>query len=132
MKYLMLVYTDPALMEALPQDEYDRLMRGCIEKADALRAEGRLLASQQLQPAPTAKAVRVRAGRTVVMDGPFAETKEVLAGFNLLEADSLDEAVAIAQAFPWAAYGCLEVRPVRDFDAVRARVGAPARTFAEA
>ncbi|KAB8315359.1 YciI family protein [Tolypothrix campylonemoides VB511288] len=132
MKYLMLVYTDPALMETLPPEEYDRLMRGCLEKADALRADGKLLASQQLEPAATAKAVRVRQGRSTVLDGPFAETKEVLAGFNLLEADSLDEAVAIAQAFPWAAYGCLEVRPVRDMDAVRARVGAPARTFAEA
>jgi len=59
-----------------------------------------------------------------VLDGPFAETKEVLAGFNLIEADDLDAAVQIAQEFPWTRTGCIEVRPVRDFEAVRRRVGA--------
>ena len=68
--------------------------------------------------------MRVRAGRTTIVDGPFAETKEVLAGFNLIEADSLEDAVRIAEGFPWARFGCIEVRPVRDIQAVRARVGA--------
>ena len=58
-----------------------------------------------------------------MLDGPFAETKEVLAGYNIIEADSLDEAVAIAAEFPWAQTGCIEVRPIRDMDAVRTRVG---------
>ena len=62
--------------------------------------------------------------RNGIIDGPFAETKEMLAGFNLIEADSLDEAVKIAQEFPWIGTGSIEVRPVRDFDAVRRRVGA--------
>ena len=87
-------------------------------------ADGKLLDSQQLEDVVAAKSVRTRQGRAAVVDGPFAETKEVLGGFNLIEADSLDEAVAIAAKFPWNAIGCVEVRPVRDMDAVRARVGA--------
>lgn len=124
MQYLLLVYTDPELMATLPQAEYDRLMHGCITHADELKADGRLLGSQQLEDARTARTVRVRDGAARVTDGPFAETKELLAGFNLIEADSLDEAVRIAHEFPWIRFGSIEVRPVRDFAAVRARVGA--------
>ncbi|HSR64216.1 MAG TPA: YciI family protein [Xanthomonadaceae bacterium] len=124
MQFLMLIYTDPQLLEALPDGEFDAWMRGCIRKADALRADGRLLASQQLEAPATAKSLRVRQGRETVLDGPFAETKEVLAGFNLVEADSLDEAMELARAFPWSRTGCIEVRPVRDFEGVRRRVGA--------
>lgn len=124
MKFLMLVYTDDALLRELPAGEYDRLMNGCIRHADELRADGRLIESQQLEDAPTAKSLRVRNGRASVTDGPFAETKEILGGFNLIEAADIDEAIRIAAEFPWAKYGCLEVRPVRDFEAVRARVGA--------
>ena len=124
MQFLMLVYTDPELLQALPEGEFDRLMQGCLEKADGLRADGRLLASQQLESPATARTVRTRQGTTRVIDGPFAETKELLAGFNLIEADSLDEAVRIAHEFPWSRFGSLEVRPVRDVAAVRRRVGA--------
>jgi len=120
----MLVYTDDALLRALPAGEYDRLMQGCIRHADELRACGTLIDSQQLEDAPTARSLRVRNGRASVTDGPFAETKEILGGFNLIEAADIDEAIRIASGFPWAQYGCLEVRPVRDFDAVRERVGA--------
>ena len=71
-----------------------------------------------------AKTVRIRGGRVKAVDGPFAETKEVLGGFNLIEARDVDEAVEIAAQFPWARTGCIEVRPVRDIGAVRQRVGA--------
>ena len=124
MQYLMLVYTDDALMDALPDGQFDTLMRGCLEHADELRACGSLTHSQQLEHPRTARSIRVRDGRMSVVDGPFSETKEMLAGFNLIEADSLDEAVRIASEFPWARTGCIEVRPVRDMDAVRRRVGA--------
>ncbi len=100
------------------------MMRGCLHHADALKAEGRLLEARQLEAPATARTVRVRNGRTTVTDGPFAETKEVLAGFNLIEADSLEEAVRMAQEWPWIRTGSIEVRPVRDMDAVRRRVGA--------
>lgn len=124
MQFLLLVYSDPALLDALPEGEFDVRMRECIRHADELKAQGCLLASQQLEAPATAKSVRVRQGRATVLDGPFAETKEVLAGFNLIEAESLEDAVRIAHEFPWTRTGCIEVRPVRDFDAVRERVGA--------
>ncbi len=124
MEYLLLVYTDDALHKAMPQEEYETRMRGCLQHADELRAEGKLKDFRQLEDRATAKSVRIRNGKTTVLDGPFAETKEVLAGFNLIEADSLDEAVEIATHIPWAQTGCIEVRPVRDADKVRRAVGA--------
>ena len=123
MQFLLLVYNDDTLLEALPEGEFDTRMKACFGHADELRRDGKLLDSQQLESARKARSVRIRDGRTQVLDGPFAETKEVLAGYNLIEADSLDEAVAIAAEFPWARTGCIEVRPIRDLDAVRTRVG---------
>ena len=130
MQYLLLVYVDDSMIEALPDGEYDRRMRHCLERADALQDEGTVLGFQQLEPAPTAKSVRRRAGKVTVVDGPFAETKEMLAGFNLVEADSLEDAIRMAEELPWAETGCIEVRAVRDVDAVRMRVGAPKRSAA--
>lgn len=124
MQYLLLVYTDPELMAELPPAEFDRLMHGCIVHADELRASGCLHDAQQLEAPATARTVRVRDGAARVTDGPFAETKEMLAGFNLIEADSIEDAVRLAHEWPWIAYGSIEVRPVRDFGAVRRRVGA--------
>lgn len=124
MQYLMLINIDQSLLDTLPADEYDTMMRGCIGKADELRNTGQLLESQQLEAPATARTLRVRSGRSTVMDGPFAETKEVLAGFNLIEAPDIETAMRIAAEFPWACYGSIEVRPVRDFEAVRRRVGA--------
>lgn len=124
MQFLLLVYTDQERLGALSEAEYAHHMRNCLRHADEWQASGKLLAFQQLQPCTTARSVRVREGRTHIVDGPFAETKEMLAGFNLIEADSIDEAVRMAQTFPWTQYGCIEVRPVRDVEAVRQRVGA--------
>ena len=124
MEYLLLVYTDTALHDALPQAEFDARMRQCLRHADELRDQGTLMDFRQLQEPATARSVRIRGGKTAVVDGPFAETKEVLAGFNLIQADSLEEAVEIARHIPWAQTGCIEVRPVRDAGAVRKRVGA--------
>ena len=118
------IHIDPVLLAELPQDEYDRLMRGCFEKADAFRDAGCLLGSQQLEDPATARTLRVREGLSRVTDGPFAETREFLAGFNLIEADSMEAAMAIAREFPWARFGSIEVRPVRDMQGVRERVGA--------
>jgi len=92
--------------------------------ADELRDQGWLLDSQQLEAPVSAKTVRVRGGRVSVVDGPFAETKEMLGGFNLIEAANLDEAIRIASEFPWTRTGCVEIRPVRDLATVRRRVGA--------
>jgi len=124
MQYLLLVYNDDTLLEALPEGRFDTMMKSCLEHADALRRDGTLLDFRQLEAPTTARSVRIRNGKTTVLDGPFAETKELLGGFNLIEADSIEDAVRIASELPWAATGCIEVRPVRDVDIVRKRVGA--------
>ncbi|HVT33656.1 MAG TPA: YciI family protein [Rhodanobacteraceae bacterium] len=124
MQFLLLIYNDDSLLEALPAGEADAMMRECFGHADELRERGSLRQSQQLEAPTTAKTVRIRGGKMSVVDGPFAETKEMLGGFNLIEAADMDEAVRIASDFPWAATGCVEVRPIRDMAAVRRRVGA--------
>lgn len=124
MKFLVMIYTDDTLLEAVPAAEADTMMRGCFAHADALRERGELLDSQQLEAPATAKSLRLRDQRLSVVDGPFAETKEYLAGFNVIEARDMAEAVRIASEFPWTRTGAIEIRPLRDLDAVRQRVGA--------
>ncbi len=122
MKFMLLIYNDHSLLDALPPRQADAMMRECLGHADDLRQQGRLIESQMLEGAETAKSVRIRNGRTRVTDGPFSEAKEVLGGFNLIEAEDMDEAVRIAEQFPWAQSGCVEIRPVRDIADVRRRV----------
>ena len=122
MKFVVLIYNDNALLDAMPQRQFDSTMRDCLAHADELRRDGRLLDSQMLEGAATAKSIRVRGGRLTVTDGPFTETKELLAGFNLIEADDMAEALRMASDFPWTQTGCVEVRPVRDIEMVRQRV----------
>jgi hypothetical protein len=109
MKYLCLVYLAQEKLRAVP----DRECRAC---GDGFRDLGLLLAAEALQPAHTAATVRVRHSAVSVTDGPFAETKEQLAGFYLLDAKDLDEAVRLAAKIPPAREGSVEVRPVRDLD----------------
>ena len=122
MKFMVLIYNDTEMLDALPASQFNATMRQCLDHADELRSDGYLLDSQQLEPPSTAKTIRVRGGRQTVVDGPFTETKEVLGGFNLIEARDIDEAVRIASTFPWGSVGSIEVRPVRDIAAVRQRV----------
>ena len=106
MKYLCLVY----LEESRLQEVADRECKAC---GDALRSDGRMIAAEALHSVTTATTVRVRDGKVSVTDGPFAETKEALAGFYLVEAADLDEAIRIAAKIPPARVGSIEVRPVR-------------------
>jgi hypothetical protein len=106
MKFLCLVYGDENALFSMNFDE-------CIEYDDKIRKSGHCLASESLLPAHTATTVRVRNGKVNVTDGPFMETKEALAGFYLVDAASLDEAIAIAAKIPPAAVGSIEVRPIR-------------------
>jgi hypothetical protein len=99
-------------------------MRDCLSHADELKQTGRLLDSQMLEDPSRAKTFRIRNGRRTALDGPFAESKEVLGGFNIIEAEDMEETLEIADLFPWAATGCVEVRAVVAVDAVRTRVGA--------
>ncbi len=107
MKYLCLVYLDQEHWSACPDTT-------CFEFAKGLAASGRMLAAEPLHPAHTATTVRVRGGETTLYDGPFAETKEQLAGFYLVDARDLNEALQIAAQIPPAKYGSIEVRPVRE------------------
>jgi hypothetical protein len=109
MKYLCLVYLEAAKMRAVPDTE-------CMACGDGLRDRGVLVAAEALQPVETATTVRVRGGRPTITDGPFAETKEQLAGFYLIDAQNLDEALEVAAKIPPAREGSIEVRPVRQLD----------------
>jgi len=107
MKYLCLVYLEQQKFHAVEDTE-------CFSCGERLRANGSLIAAEALQPIDTASTVRVRNGRMTVTDGPFAETKEQLAGFYLVEARDLNDALQIASKIPPAREGSVEVRPVRD------------------
>ncbi|WP_312318730.1 YciI family protein [Stenotrophomonas sp.] len=126
MQFLLLINIDPELIQALPPEEYDAEMRGCLAHADELQAQGILVMSQQLQPVEQARTLRVRQAQARITDGPFAETREFLAGFNLINARDADDAMRIAREFPWSRYGSIEVRPVADMEAERVRVSAAA------
>ncbi|WP_341503451.1 YciI family protein [Gallaecimonas sp. GXIMD4217] len=114
MKYLALVYYQDAKMKAMGQPEWQALNEECLACGEGLTAEGHMLAGQALQGVDSATTVRVRGGKVTTTDGPFAETKEQLAGFYLLEARDLNEAIRLASRIPPARYGCIEVRPVRE------------------
>lgn len=109
MKYLCLVYLDDAQWSAVPDAE-------CAQYGKGLRDSGHWVAGQALQPRHTATTVRVRNGQLAVTDGPFAETKEQLAGFYMIDARDLNEAIALAARIPPARTGSIEVRPVRELD----------------
>jgi hypothetical protein len=115
MKYLCLIYDEERDWEAMPRTESDAYLAECMAAADEIRAGGHHLAGEALHPAATAAVVRIRNGKLSVTDGPFAETKEQLGGFYLVEARDRDEAVRIAAKIPSSRTGCVEVRPVVDF-----------------
>ena len=121
MKYLCLIYSNEQVLHTSPDSPHDS---ECLAYAEAIHASGRMLAAEPLESVTTATTVRMRNGKLSITDGPFAETKEVLAGYNLVEADSLEQAIELASRFPWARYGSMEVRPVADMEAERERVGA--------
>ncbi len=111
MKYVCLVYSDEHALHSLPESPTDA---ECLEYADGLEQSGHLLGGEPLQPIATATTVRVRTGRVSVTDGPFAETKEQLAGFYLIEAKDLNEAIRLASRIPPARVGSIEIRPTRE------------------
>jgi hypothetical protein len=110
MKYLCLVYMEETTLDAVPDSD-------CKAYSDSLRQSGHHIAGEALQRVETATTVRVRNGRVSLTDGPFAETKEQLAGFYLIDAKNLDEAIQVASKIPPARVGSIEVRPVRELSA---------------
>ncbi|HOX27166.1 MAG TPA: YciI family protein [Candidatus Krumholzibacteria bacterium] len=119
MKYLALVYYEERIMRTMSQQEWDALNQECLACVGDLADRGKFVAGEALQSVATATSVRVRDGRVSTTDGPFAETKEQLAGFYLLEARDLNEAISLAAKIPPARYGCVEVRPVRELSRTR-------------
>ena len=114
MKYLCLAYEEEHKLDALSRDEWDSLRKETLEYVEDLRRSGRLLVTHALQSVRSATTVRVRHARVLTTDGPFAETKEVLGGYYLIETDDFDLALEAAARCPGALYGSLEVRPVVD------------------
>ncbi|CRI63208.1 YCII-related protein [Thiocapsa sp. KS1] len=124
MKYLCLVYLEEGRLDELPDED-------CVAYDTAIRSSGHCLASEALQSVQTATTVRVRRGQVSVTDGPFAETKEQLAGFYMIEAKSLDEAIRLAAGIPPARIGSIEVRPIRQIRETVAGVDALRHASAE-
>lgn len=114
MKYLCLIYTDPGYPVSLTDKEEGQLVDEMLDYAGDLRESGHFIASEALQPAASVTSVRVREGKVSVTDGPFAETKEQLTGFILIEARDLNDAIRVAGNTPAARYGAVEIRLVRD------------------
>jgi hypothetical protein len=113
MKYLCLVYSDETRLHAFPESPEDR---ECADYDQALDASGRRLAAEALESVETATTVRVRNGKMSITDGPFAETKEQLAGFYLIDVRDLNEAIQVAAGIPAARVGSVEVRPIRQLN----------------
>jgi hypothetical protein len=109
MKYMLLVYGDE---QALTDAEREQCYGESTQLAHTLKAKGQFLATSPLQPVSTATSVRVRDGKRFITDGPFAETREQLGGFFMVEAKDLDEAISIAGQIPGARKGTVEIRPV--------------------
>ncbi|MGH6946527.1 MAG: YciI family protein [Kiloniellales bacterium] len=114
MKYLCLIYIEERKLDALSQSELDALVGECLAHDEELNDSGHYLASEALQSVQTATTVQVRNGKLSATDGPFAETKEQLGGFFLIEARDLNDAIQVASRIPPARLGSIEVRPVRE------------------
>lgn len=123
MKYLCLAYEEEQKLNELSREEWDALRAETLAYVEELRKSGRLLVTHALQSVRTATTVQVRNGKLSTTDGPFAETKEQLGGFFLIEARDLNEAVHIASKWPSARLGSIEVRPIEEVLGTQSRYG---------
>jgi hypothetical protein len=114
MKFMFTIYHEEKTLDTLPDGEMQSLVDGALDYMEELRQSGHFIVSNALQRGRTARTIRVRGGKVTTTDGPFAETKEQLGGFFLIEAKDLDEACAVAARFPPARIGTIEVRPVQE------------------
>jgi hypothetical protein len=121
MRYLCLIYENEKAWETLPPAESEAIMNEYFQFTDDIRKNGKYVAGEALQPTASATTVRVRNGKVSTTDGPFAETKEQLGGFYLIEATDLNDAMQVASRIPSARLGSIEIRPVIDFSAEQAK-----------
>ena len=115
MKYLALIYSAANTAPAPGTPEFGEFMGGYMAATQRYKADKVWLGGEGLKPTSTATTVRVRGGKTETMDGPFAETKEMLGGYYLLDCANLDDAIKYAAMIPSAKFGCVEIRPVMEF-----------------
>lgn len=116
MKYLCLIYDDESKWASMSQDDAQALMGEYFAFTEGIRKSGHYVAGEALKPTPTATTVRVRNGKVSTTDGPFAETKEQLGGFYMIEAKDLNDAIQVAAKIPSARLGSIEIRPVEVFE----------------
>jgi hypothetical protein len=112
MQYLLLIYTNDSAVTKMSEAERGQEFAEYIAFSKSIRASGHMKAGDALDPVKTAKSVRVRDGKTTITDGPFAETKEQLGGYYLIEAKNIEEACMIGAKIPGAKHGTIEVRPI--------------------
>ena len=117
MKYLCLIYDDEKQFGSMSEAELNALMGEYFAFTEAIKKSGHYVAGEALQPVQTATSLRIRNGKLSTTDGPFAETKEQLGGFYLIEARDLNDALQVAARIPAARMGTIEVRPIQDFSA---------------
>jgi hypothetical protein len=115
MKYLLLCCHEEKKLDPMSKSECAAVMEETMAYCEALKKSGHLIAVEQLEPVQTAVTVRIRNGKASVTDGPFAETKEQVGGFFMIDARDLNEAIQVASKFPSVRFGSMEVRPVREF-----------------
>jgi hypothetical protein len=115
MQYLLLIYDDETKWAKMSEAESGKFFAEYTQFTTSVKESGKYVAGDALQPTSTATTVRVRDGKTVTTDGPFAETREQLGGYYLVDAKDLDEAIAIAARIPSAKIGSIEVRPIQTF-----------------
>ena len=116
MQYLLMIYEDESAAAARGPEDQQAVFEGYVKFTEELKASGKMLAGDALESVKTATTVRLRDGKTLTTDGPFAETKEQLGGYYLIEADDLDDALAWAAKLPTAKTGSIEVRPIMRFE----------------
>ncbi len=114
MKFLCMAYEEEHKLNALAKSEWEILRAETLTYVDELKKNGYLITAEPLQSVRTAATVRVRNGKVAITDGPFAETKETLGGFFLINARDLNEAIQVASKWPSARLGSIEVRPIED------------------
>ena len=121
MRYLCLIYENEKAWETIPPAESEAIMNEYFQFTDEIRKNGKYVAGEALQPTASSTTVRVRNGKVSTTDGPFAETKEQLGGFYMIEATDLNDAIQVASRIPSARHGAIEIRPVVDFSAETAQ-----------
>jgi hypothetical protein len=123
MKYLCLIYDDEKMWGTMPKDQMDAMLGEYGAFTESIKKSGQYIGGEPLQPTHTASTVRIRQGKVSATDGPFAETKEQLGGFYLIDAKDLNEAIQVASRIPSAKTGSIEVRPIMVHGAQQARTG---------